>query len=348
MTLLLVSIFMSVVIFVGILLTIVTFFWCIYLIDAIKRKSACYKSNLRCQQGQVDSRNPSLAYIAKTELVKYQFLFCINIVEWLGYTFATIFACINGVKYYHQHKYTNHTNTTDVVLPLLHLPLFGNVCLELSLTLVGCLCMYLAERQAQKSWIKSNSIPYWICFFLLYSIVTQVLVTVRYTTIIGIWLDNLLMMLLLVFAWKQYRKLNMVIQWSIVDLQVRGSKHSLAKQIRSKRNFNRLFIFIWIGVICILISEILGGLLVTINMIAHKEYGDILSISHNSDFSDHSYIFQALLLLTVSFSAIGCFVIFFPYIVYGFVTMFVMLWLLFNGKTGYQTHFRNQLTVPLV
>ena len=337
---LLVSILMSVVIFVCVLLTIVTFFWCIYLIDAIKRKSACYKSNLRCQQGQVNLRNPSLAYIAKTELVKYQFLFCINIVEWLGYTFATIFACINGVKYYHQHKYTNHTNTTGVVLP--HLPLLDNVCLELSITLVGCLCMYLAERQAQKSWIKSNSIPYWICFFLLCSIVTQVLVTVQYTSIIGIWLDKLLIMLLLVFAWKQYRKLNMVIQWSIVDLQVRGSKHSLAKQIRSKRNFNRAFTFFWIGVICILISEILFALLVTINMIAHKEH--ILSISHNLDLSDYGYIFWALPLL----SAIGCFVIFFPYIVYGFVTMFVMLWRLFNGKTGYRTHFRNQLTVPLV
>ena len=335
---------MLVVISVDILLTIVTFFWCIYLIDAIKRKSACYKSNLRCQQGQVNLRNPSLAYIAKTDLVKYQFLFCINIVEWLGYTLATIFAFINSVKYYLHQKYTNHTNTTDVALPLLHLPLFGNVCLELSLTLVGCLCMYLAERQAQKSWIKSNSITFWICFFLLYSIVTQVLVTVRYTSIIGIWLDKLLIMLLLVFAWKQYRKFNMVIQWSIVDLQVRGSKCSLAKQIRSKRNFNRGFTFIWIGVICILISEILRGLLVTINMIAHKEHGDNLSIFHNSDFGDHSYTFQALLL----FSTMGCFVIFFPYIVYGFVTMFVMLWLLFNGKTGYQTHFRNQLTVHLL
>ena len=212
---------------------------CIYLIDAIKRKSACYKSNLRCQQGQVDSRNPSLAYIAKTELVKYQFLFCLNVVEWLGYTSTTIIYSISTVENYHHPEYTNHTNTTHIAIPLLLLPLLGNVCFELSITLVGCLCMYLAGRQAQKSWIKSNSIPYWICFFLLGYIVTQVLVTVQYTSIIGIWLDHLLIMLLLVFAWKQYRKLNMVIQWSIVDLQVRESKRSLAKQIRSKRNFNR-------------------------------------------------------------------------------------------------------------
>ena len=30
------------------------------------------------------------------------------------------------------------------------------------------------------------------------------------------------------------------------------------------------------------------------------------------------------------------------------VTMFVILWRLCNGKTGFQTRFRNELTTPLV
>ena len=120
------SIFLSVLTIVDILLTIVTFFWCIYLIDAIKRKSACYKSNLRCQQGQVDSRNPSLAYIEKTDLVKYQFLFYLNITEWLGYTLATIISYISTADSYHHPKHTNDTNTTHTAFPLVHLPLLDN------------------------------------------------------------------------------------------------------------------------------------------------------------------------------------------------------------------------------
>ena len=339
-------VFILIITFVDILLTIVTFFWCIYLIDAIKRKYACYRSNLRCQQGEDDFHNQSLAYIAKTELVKYGFLFCINIVEWLGFTFATIIALINNANYYHHQNLINHTNSSHIALPL-DLPIFGNICMELSLMLAGCLCMYLAERQAQISWIKSNSMPHWICFLLSCSIITQILIIVPYTWIIGLWLDKLLIIFSLIFALKQYRKLNMVIKWSIVDLQVRGSKRLLAKQIRMKRNFNKRFTFVLTGVICILISEILVILFITVKRVLHKEHADILSIFQNSDFS-HNYILQALSLTVTSLSPIGCFIIFFPYIAYGFVTMFVILWRLFKGKTGYRTHFHNQLTDPLV
>ena len=343
----LIFVFILIITFVDILLTIVCLFWCIFLIDAIKRKYACYRSNLRCQQGEDDFHNQSLAYIAKTELVKYGFLFCIHIVEWLGFTFATIFTLVNTANYYHYQNLANHTNSTHKSLPLVDLPFLNNVFLELSMVLVGCLCMYLAERQAQISWIKSNSIPHWICFFLLCSILTQTLVTVRYTRIIGIWLDILLITLSLIFALRQYRRLNMVIKWSIVDLQVRGSKRLLAKQIRMKRNFNKGFTLIRIGVICILISEILMGLFVTVKRITHKEHAGNLSIFQNSDIS-HIYILQALSLTLASLSAIGYFIVFFPYIAYGFVTMFVILWRLFKGKTGYRTHFHNQLTDPLV
>ena len=344
--LVLIFVLLLIITFVDILLTIVTFFWCIYLIDAIKRKYACYRSNLGCIQGEDDFRNQSLAYMAKTELVKFGFLFCINIVEWLGYTYATIFTLINTAIYYHHQNHTNRTNSTHITLTLVDLPYLQNICLELSLVLVGCLCMYLAERQAQKSWIKSNSIPHCISFFLLCSIITQILVTVRYTRIIGVWLDTLLITLSLTFALKQYRKLNMVIKWSIVDLQVRGSKRSLAKQVRMKRTFNKGITVILTGVICILISEILFALLGTVGRILYMEHVYVLSLFQYSDFS-HKYAIQALPLTVPSLSAIGCFIIFFPYIGYGFVTMSVILWRLFKGKTGYQTHFHNQLTDAL-
>ena len=111
----------------------------------------------------------------------------------------------------------------------------------------------------------------------------------------------------------------MVIKWSIVDLQVRGSKRLLAKQIRMKRKFNKGFKLILTGVICILISEILGALLGTVRRIIHKEHADIFSIFQIYNFS-HNYILQALSLTLSSLSAIGCFIILFAYMVYGFVT----------------------------
>ena len=67
----------------------------------------------------------------------------------------------------------------------------------------------------------------------------QILVIICDTYIIGIWLDNIVVALSVLFAWKQYRKLNMVIQWSIVDLRVSGNIELLEKQVRMKRRFNR-------------------------------------------------------------------------------------------------------------
>ena len=79
---------------------------------------------------------------------------------------------------------------------------------------------------------------------------------VCYTNIIGIWCDMIIVTISIVFAWKQYRKLNMVIQWSIIDLSVRGSIE-LKKYIRMKRRFNRIFTTLWIGVSCLLVANII-------------------------------------------------------------------------------------------
>ena len=87
-----------------------------------------------------------------------------------------------------------------------------NLSMIMCTAFIGSLCMYLVARQARISWIKSNTIRYWICFFLLCWIATQILITVCYTSIIGEWLDRILLGIVLVFAWKQYRKLDMVIQ----------------------------------------------------------------------------------------------------------------------------------------
>ena len=61
-------------IIIYIMCTVVSCFWSIYLIDAIKRKRSFYKSALRCVEGESDKHQQMLAYNAKTELVKFVYL----------------------------------------------------------------------------------------------------------------------------------------------------------------------------------------------------------------------------------------------------------------------------------
>ena len=201
------------------LFTVVFCFWFIYLVDAIKRKRSFYKAALRCMLGKSDLQQQILAYNAKTQLVKFVMLFILNFIEWVGITFELIPSSIMIVHKYRKDYQTNYTSVSGEICYKFRLPYFDNVCVVLSLTIIGSLCMYLSARYAQKSWITSNRIPYWICFFSFSSIVAQILVMICYTSIIGIWCDKIVVTLSMIFAWKQYRKLNMVIQWSIVDFE---------------------------------------------------------------------------------------------------------------------------------
>ena len=333
-------------------LTFVFCFWFIYFVDSIKRKRNIYKTTLRCIQGEYDYHQHMLAYNAKTDLVKFAMLFCLNLVEWVGCTFVILSFCGDFVQTYRQEFPTNHSlyipsrrNST------LHKPFFDNVCVVTAMAIIGSLCMYLSARYAQKSWIKSNRIPYWICFFLLSSVVVQILVIFCDTYIIGMWYDKILVISSVIFAWKQYRKLNMVLQWFIVDLRVSGEIQLLERHVRMKRRFNRIFTTIWIGVSCGVVANLLC-------VISHTTQ-IIFNIYHHSftdgflcDTSVHShlvsyitavlYVFETLIGLT------GVLIFFIPYIGYGLCTMSVLLWRLFRGETGYRTHFPVQLTTPLV
>ena len=230
-----------------ILNTIVFWFWLIYLVDAMKRKRGYYKTTLRCIEVESDPHLLMLAYNAKTELVKFVYLFCLNLIDWAGITNLLLLSILQIFLLDNQQELPNdHLPSGSGKWSI---PYFGNIYLVFSAAIFGSLCMYLSARYAQKSWIKSNRIPYWICFFLLSSSTAQVLVNICDTYIIGMWLDKIVVTLSVLFAWKQYRKLNMVIQWSIVDLRVSGNIELLEKQVRMKRRFNRIFTTICMGYI---------------------------------------------------------------------------------------------------
>ena len=337
---------------VYILHAIVFWFWFIYLVDAMKRKRGYYKTTLRCIEVESDPHLLMLAYNAKTELVKFVYLFCLNLVDWAGITTALTLYISQFVWDNQQELPTDHSPLRSgkwFNLYNIHFTCIVNLCLVISMVIIGSLCMYLSARYAQKSWITSNRIPYWICFFLLSTSTAQVLVIICDTYIIGMWLDNIVVTLSVFFAWKQYRMLNMVIQWSIVDLRVSGSIELLEKQVRMKRRFNRIFTTIWIGFSCALVVNYIYLISQTAHILhnmGNHSFTDILfcpsKVETNYDMVKN--------LLEEIMAIIGCLFIFIPYIGYGLCTMFVILWRLIKGKTGYRTHFHvhDMLTKSLI
>ena len=335
------------------LYTIVFYFWFIYLLDAIKRKRRFYKTTSRCAQGESDPHQQMLAYNAKTELIKLYICFCLNLVDWVGITFVATSGILKLLSDY-QHEFpTNHLlPVLGKLTSMLNIMPFDVLFLVISLAIIGILCMYLSARYAQKSWITSERIPYWICFFLLSSIITQILVSICYTHIIGLWCDILLVTVSVLFAWKQYRKLNMVIQWSIVDLNVSGNIELLEKQIGMKRRFNRIFTTILIGV-CFL------SVAFAIDVICHTI--QVIFLMYNHPFTasllcDTSYNYPDSSMYAISFGysiagflmLIGMLIGYISYIGYGLCTMYVVLGRLMKGKTGYRTHFHVDLSRPLI
>ena len=336
--------------FVYFLYTVVFWFWFIYLVDAIKRKRGYYNTALRCLESECDEHQQALVYNAKTELVKFVSLFYLNLIEWIGFAATITSDILNSVRDYQLGFLTNHTTSGSVrwyVYYKLHLPDFQYQCLVHFMAILGSLCIYLSARYAHKRWITSKRIPYWICFFVLSSIASQTLIIIPYSYIIGMWCDRILVALSVIFVWKQYRKLNMVLQWSIVDLRVSGDIELLEKHVRTKRRFNRMFTTILIGVSCILVASL-------IDVISHTTQF-ILPI-YNHSFTDRfpnpskfepSYT-TIVSLITESIVIVGFLFFFIPYIGYGFCTMYVLLWRLFKGKTGYRTHFPVHLTKSLI
>ena len=336
-----------------VLVTIVFCFWCIYILDAIRRKWKFYRnSSNRLLERDGDSQEEILAYNAKTEFVKYVFLFFINLLEWatvvsMGFNFLP-----NLILEYYIHSPISHGNfSQDHELQhskhehiemkhfLSSLPFFywGICCIILSLVLIASLFMYLAARQAKLSWIKSNKVPYLIVFFLISLIITPTISAINSTTFTLTYLYNtLLLTLALLFLVKQYRKLLMVINWSIIDLQISGNTYLLQKQIRMRSRFTRIFKLFFIGYIFVLPTVILG-MAVKLGLLFFEQRKSTRIFEVYSDIYDVFYLVAIIVGLT------GTMIMFIPYIGFGFSTMCRILWRLINGTTGYKTHFKYPL-----
>ena len=353
--------------------TIVSCFWSIYLLEAIRRKWRIYRHALQClQKGECDLQQKILAYNSETEFVKIVFLFFMNLVEYTGLTFAFL----SYVTIYINHIYTaSHkdrfismlghsiylefpTNNNETLFSQLLIsqsfPYLDNISIVLGTVLIASLFKYLAARYAQKSWIKSDKIPSMIGVFLIYEIIIQILVSFCNIHLIAMWCDKIIITAALLIAFQEYRKLIMVINWLIVDLKVCKNSTLLQKQVRMKHNFTQLIRLFSIGCVILLMSEYFNTIAYSLIIIFREnEYSDFskyvsfCEVSHFSN-SDIPFIFIILSMAGDILTIIGISFIFIPYIGHGFFTMCTILWRLWKGKTGYKTHYRNPLLTPLI
>ena len=354
---------------VSLLTTVVFCFWFVYLFDAIRRKWKFYKNELRClQQGTSDVQQQTLAYNAKTELVKNILLFFLNLTEWMAFIFARV-----GYIYHFIHEIFqegNHhqsvyliadsffavlnitTGTIKLKFSFLSFLFLTNIFFVMSIILVASLCMYLAARIGRKSWIKSNRIPHLIVFFLVCSIINHLLASFCSSLIVSHWITVLLVIASVCIALKQYRKLKMVMGWTIVDLYVCRKKTSMAKQVKIRRRFTRLFTLIWTGIFLLSLDQFLGTIIKTLMLIFRQKNTTSFDISLcesiyflTPTFKD---ILFALFACKFVLGGVGASFIFISYIGYGLFTMCIMLWRLYRGKTEYKTHYHNEIYAPLI
>ena len=350
------------------LTTVVFCFWFVYLLEMIRKKWNSYRhAYAEAQCGDHENQQYIEGFLARTEFVKYVFLFSINTMEWLSITFSCVAFVLNSTQAHYFGAQQNQTfNGTDesfyVVLVMTqgktefpsilasNFLFLSNNCILLNTILMASLCMYLAARFAQKSWIKSNKIPHLIITFSVCAIATQILASFCSVHIIAIWCNKLLTALSLLIAWKQYRKLFMVMNWSIVDLRVSANYALLARQHQMVRKSYTLFTILWIGLFMLFCSQLMGVTLLTIVIVLRKNNVLYLSLCESSHFSnpEYSFVLNILLLISLTFGTIGAAVIFIPYIGFGLSTMYVILGRLFRGKSGFKTHYHNELTLSLL
>ena len=354
--------------FVSLVTTIVFCFWSVYLFDAIRLKRKSYqKTILRIKEGYGDEQQHVLAYNAKTEYVKNLYLFIQNFVEWIAFIIARMGYVLYFIKEYHHYEiqaqnaseYTSYgvlfiqqdemQLNYSFAYSFLFLP---DTCNIMSLIMIASLCMYLASRQARTSWIKSTRIPYLIGFFLICCVIIQILASFCSSHVIADWLSAIIMTVSLIIAFKQYRKLKMIIDWSIVDLDVSQRKKLMKRQINLKKHFTRIFACIWAGFISLLICGYLMAIFHSL-IITFREEDDSsypLSLCRRPRFSNSTLniILSIIFYTKFVFGVVGISCIFIPYIGYGLSTMYVVLWRLLKGRTGYRTHFHNQLSKRLI
>ena len=156
----------------------------------------------------------------------------------------------------------------------------GDNLIVLSLILIACLCDYLAGKYSPKSWMKSNNKIIFIFIFVLYLATIQFISLFCSITIIAKWFNTFLLTFSSYMAVRQYRKLNMVIRWTIIDLEIcQVDKRMLMKIYAQKRAFNFIFKFIWVGTAFMIGIEYIRNVLFIAKLVLNQSNSSSFDLS---------------------------------------------------------------------
>ena len=341
-------------------------FWFLYLLQNIIQKRSIYKVAMR--NIQYDQNSLSEVYRAETELVKNIFLFIMNIAELLSITIVVIPATIqsstqNGGNYginvslgnysqedsniYKLAKQNFRTNIIDTLNNklLLYCNTLGLAVFVLSLTLITSLCTYLTARYANKSWIQTTCIPYYIAIVVITLLIMQVCTMICSLTLVtrfgyGIFQDITFLLFI-----RQSKKLKMVLNWTIVDLRISKRNRTLRLKLeRENRKFTRLLHVLWTGLFLLLVSEFILQVITLVVIVKQNiESTDLnlCSIEDKFDAPDNSILLTNHISNNIFYVGISLVII--PYVFAAYYTLCVAVWRRVRGRTGYRTHFRNPL-----
>ena len=343
------------------LVTFVYFFWFVYLLQDVINKRTYFKVALGRMQTPDDSYQQHVVYNAETKYIRTLYLFSLNIVEWLALTFFTaafVYLYLRiGQSCSSISNPGNHCSSHSLQTALLNssiysnLIIFGYNLLLLSMTLIASLCNYLTARYAKKSWIKSDRIPYFTTLVLVIMLVAQILTLFCFLTLIVRYVHLVILAIALGVAIQQSRRLRMVIQWVIVDLEISKTDwYSLKKFKEMNKRLKILFTILWLGVGFIFSSMFFGNIQIgtelILQLIFETNKFHSLCTLHNTYLP--SYITTVFDLLVNLCCLTGITLVYTPYICSGMFTVSVLFWRRVSGKTGFETHYPNHLTAALI
>ena len=360
--------YLSVIGFIFLLTTVLYLFWLIYLVKRIVYRRKLLRSNLQ----RNETENNLTSYNNKTLLVRNSFLLAIFIVEWLSGVFCMILIVYSYLQI--ERECVGRNSSRSDLLDLSNISDFScflrndNIqrikpglvsslfllacsCVILDAVLIISLCKYLTARYARLSWIKSNTIPYFIFFFVLIIVILNLLKFVCQLLLFIECIFWIFEVILLGLMFKAFRKLIMVMNWTNTDLSIAQNRPNLLRKFTLMKNtFRKLAILVWIGIFLMVFYHFIHiGVLCTkvvLNFINNPEKLSFCEM--HSQYIPLPVILVTFLLSVISLSA-AYLILLLPLYISSFYIVCVIIWRCARGKSGFKTHYSyKDLEIPLI
>ena len=366
-------IFIAVIGIIFLLSTVLSFFWFVYLVNRIVYRRKLLRSNLQRNKIEIPKAHDFSFYNNKTFLVRDAFLLAMLVTEWLAGFFGVILIsfdylqtgrnCVNtnnnrSISWSDHHNisfFSCFLATDDIfsIKPgfISSLFLLAYSCLMLCTVLIISLCKYLAARYARLSWIKSNTIPYFIFISVLIIVIINVLKFVNLLLFPSECILWVFEVVLLGLMFREFRKLLIVMNWSCIDLSIAQNQPILLRTAKlTIKRFKKLIIILWIGIFLFVFYHFLHISISSIEIFLNFVYNDPEKLNFYK--LNPQYIPLPVIIVISQLSWISISVAFLavslPLYINTFYIVYVIIWRCVKGKSGFKTHFSYQdLKTPL-